>query len=76
MLVESLLSGFGLFMNPLALGLTLLGVLFGLLLGALPGLGPLMGIILLLPVAIGLPPVTAMGLLIAIFVGGSCGSSI
>ncbi len=50
--------------------------MFGLLVGALPGLGPLMGIILLLPVAIGLPPVAAMGLLIAIFVGGSCGGSI
>jgi putative tricarboxylic transport membrane protein len=35
-----------------------------------------MGIILLLPVAIGLPPVAAMGFLIAIFVGGSCGGSI
>ncbi|MCR9239191.1 MAG: tripartite tricarboxylate transporter permease [Alphaproteobacteria bacterium] len=76
MLVDSLISGFGLFMTPLALGLTLLGVLFGLLVGALPGLGPLMGIILLLPVAIGLPPVAAMGFLIAIFVGGSCGGSI
>ncbi len=76
MLIESLGSGFELFFTPLALGLTLLGVLFGLLVGALPGLGPLMGIILLLPVAITLPPIAAMGFLIAIFVGGSCGGSI
>lgn len=76
MLFESLGAGFNLFFTPLAIGLTLLGVLFGLLVGALPGLGPLMGIILLLPVAIGLPPVAAMGFLIAIFVGGSCGGSI
>jgi len=75
-LIAPLTAGFGLFSTPLAIGLTLVGVLFGLLVGALPGLGPLMGIILVLPVAIGLPPVAAMGLLIAIFVGGSCGGSI
>ncbi len=76
MLIESIASGFQLFFTPLAIGLTLLGVLIGLVVGALPGLGPLMGIILLLPVAISLPPIAAMGFLIAIFVGGSCGGSI
>lgn len=76
MLIDSLAAGFQLFLTPLAIGLTMLGVMFGLLVGALPGLGPLMGIILLLPVAIGLPPIAAMGFLIAIFVGGSCGGSI
>ncbi|MBL4644973.1 MAG: tripartite tricarboxylate transporter permease, partial [Rhizobiales bacterium] len=76
MLLDSILSGYSLFMTPLVIGLTFLGVVFGLVVGALPGLGPLMGIILLLPVAIGLPPIAAMGFLIAIFVGGSCGGSI
>ncbi|MEM9632413.1 MAG: tripartite tricarboxylate transporter permease [Pseudomonadota bacterium] len=76
MLIDSLSTGFGLFLTPLAFGLTLAGLLFGLLVGALPGLGPLMGIILMLPVAIGQPPIAAMGFLIAIFVGGSCGGSI
>ncbi len=76
MLIESLVSGFDLFVSPVAIGLTFIGVIIGLLVGALPGLGPLMGIILLLPVAISLSPVAAMGFLIAIFVGGSCGGSI
>ena len=76
MLIDSIAAGFQLFFTPLAIGLTLVGVIFGLVVGALPGLGPLMGIILLLPVAIGLPPIAAMGFLIAIFVGGSCGGSI
>jgi putative tricarboxylic transport membrane protein len=76
MLVDSLSAGFDLFFTPLALGLTFAGLLFGLLVGALPGLGPLMGIILMLPVAIGQEPIAAMGFLIAIFVGGSCGGSI
>ena len=76
MIFDSLLTGFQLFLTPLAIGLTFIGILIGLLVGALPGLGPLMGIILLLPVAISLPPVAAMGFLISIFVGGSCGGSI
>ncbi|MDA8747701.1 tripartite tricarboxylate transporter permease [Litoreibacter sp.] len=76
MIFESLASGFDLFLTPTAIGLTFVGVVIGLLVGALPGLGPLMGIILLLPVAISMPPVAAMGFLIAIFVGGSCGGSI
>ncbi len=76
MLIDSLAAGFALFFTPLAIGLTVAGVLFGIVVGALPGLGPLMGIILMLPVAIGLPPVPAMGFLIAIFVGGSCGGSL
>lgn len=75
-MLESLISGWQLFLTPLAIGLTMAGILIGLLVGAMPGLGPLMGIILLLPVAISLPPIAAMGFLIAIFVGGSCGGSI
>ncbi len=76
MLVTSLGAGLSLFFSPLSITLTLLGVIFGLIVGALPGLGPLMGIILMLPVAVTQPPVAAMGFLIAIFVGGSCGGSI
>ena len=76
MIFEFLNAGLDVFLSPLALGLTFAGIIVGLVVGAMPGLGPLMGIILLLPVAIGLPPVPAMGFLIAIFVGGSCGGSI
>lgn len=76
MIFDFLSAGLDVFLSPLALGLTFAGIVVGLVVGAMPGLGPLMGIILLLPVAIGLPPVAAMGFLIAIFVGGSCGGSI
>ena len=74
--IESFLYGFELFFTPLSIGLIFLGIIIGLIVGALPGLGPLMGIILLLPAAISLPPIPAMGFLISIFVGGSCGGSI
>ncbi|MDB6178217.1 tripartite tricarboxylate transporter permease [Paracoccus sp. Z330] len=72
----TLASGFEMFLTPLAVGLTFMGILIGMLVGALPGLGPLMGIVLLLPFAIGMPPLAGMGFLIAIFVGGSCGGSV
>ena len=76
MIIDFFSAGFDVFSSALALILTFTGIIVGLVVGAMPGLGPLMGIILLLPVAIGLPAVAAMGFLIAIFVGGSCGGSI
>lgn len=74
--MELIIAGSGLFFSPLAIALTALGCLLGIIIGVMPGLGPLMGIILLLPVAFHLPDAAAMGLLISIYVGGSCGGSI
>ena len=48
MLAQSLAAGLDQFLTPLTLTLTTLGVIFGLIVGALPGLGPLMGIVLML----------------------------
>ncbi|SNY92371.1 putative tricarboxylic transport membrane protein [Cohaesibacter sp. ES.047] len=73
---DLLLSGVDLVATPSVILLVALGCAGGLLVGALPGLGPLMGIILLLPAAFYLPPVAGMGMLIAIYVGGSCGGAI
>lgn len=76
MLITSILEGGPLFFTSSVFSFIIAGLVFGLFVGLLPGLGPLMGIILLLPFAISLPPIPAMGLLIGIFVGGSCGGSI
>jgi putative tricarboxylic transport membrane protein len=73
---ETLTSGMALFFTFDAILLTAAGCFLGLIIGVLPGLGPLMGIILLTPLALYLPPVAGMGLLIAIFVGGSCGGAV
>lgn len=75
-MIDLLLQGAPLFFTPQAIALTVFGVLAGLVIGVLPGLGPLMGIVLMLPVAFHLPPIPAMGMLIAIQVGGSAGGSI
>lgn len=73
---ETLMAGLQLFFTLNSLFSVLVGTILGLLIGVLPGLGPLMGIILLLPVTFHMEPVAGMGLLIAIYVGGSCGGSI
>ena len=76
MFAGTLSAGAGLFFTPMAVSLTAAGCFLGIVIGVLPGLGPLMGIILLTPLAFHLPPVAAMGLLIAVYVGGSCGGAI
>lgn len=64
------------FFNLPALALNAVGVFAGLLIGVLPGIGPMLGVVLLVPVVIHLHPVAGMGLLIGVFVGGSCGGGI
>ena len=76
MFLEPLLLGFDLVASPLTLFLVAVGIVFGLIVGALPGLGPLMGIVLILPAAIHLQPIGAMAVMLGIYVGGSCGGSI
>jgi len=76
MITDMLVAGSALLATPQVLGLTVLGVCLGLLIGALPGLGPLMGVVLLLPVALYVEPLAGLGLLISVFVGGSCGGAI
>lgn len=73
---DILVQGLPGFLSVQALVLITLGTVGGLLIGVLPGLGPLMGIVLLTPIAFYLDQVAAMGLLIAVYVGGSCGGAI
>lgn len=73
---DVLYAGFDSFFGLNQILMTSLGVFFGIVLGVLPGVGPLLGVIILTPVAFYLEPVSGMGLLIGIFVGGSCGGAI
>lgn len=56
------------------LGLALLGCLLGLLMGALPGLGPVVAIALLLPLAGALGPVASLILLASVHCGAQYGA--
>ena len=51
------------------------GVLFGLIIGAIPGLSPPMAIALMIPVSFNMPPDTALILLVSVFAAGIYGGS-
>ena len=54
----------------------LLGVGAGIVIGALPGLTPTMGVALLLPITFSMEPIPSFALLLGIYVGGTYGGSI
>ncbi|MCH4562059.1 tripartite tricarboxylate transporter permease [Halomonas sp. EGI 63088] len=72
---DFLIQGFGVALSPLNLGLAFLGALLGTLFGALPGIGPINGIAILMPLAytLGLPAESALILLAGIYTGAEYG---
>ncbi|WP_283647168.1 tripartite tricarboxylate transporter permease, partial [Marinovum algicola] len=73
---DILLAGLDSFQSWQVIGGVILGTVIGMVVGVLPGLGPLIGIILMLPVTFHMQPVAGMGMLMSIFVAGSCGGAI
>jgi len=53
-----------------------IGVMGGILIGALPGLTATMSVALLIPMTFGMPPVLGLSMLMGIYVGGIYGGSI
>lgn len=74
--LNNLLLGFSVAMTPLNLLMAALGSVLGLLVGALPGLGPSAAIAVLLPITFGADPTTALIMLTAIYYGAMFGGSI
>src|SRR5699024_2430404 len=74
----SLMHGFAVALTPTNILIGLLGSFAGTIIGALPGLGPANGIALLLPLvfALGLPPDTALILLVCIYQGAMYGGRV
>ncbi|WP_428023734.1 tripartite tricarboxylate transporter permease [Arcobacter sp.] len=70
--------GFSVAFMPMNLLLVLLGCFAGTLIGALPGIGPINGVAILLPIAysFGLPPESALILLAGIYYGAEYGGRI
>lgn len=52
-----------------------IGALYGTVIGVLPGIGPLVGISILLPITFSLPPVSAIIMLAGIYYGSAYGGS-
>jgi putative tricarboxylic transport membrane protein len=73
--LQNLLLGFQVALAPAVLLYAVLGCLIGTVVGVLPGLGPLAGISILLPLSYGLPTTTAIVLLAGIYYGAMYGGS-
>jgi putative tricarboxylic transport membrane protein len=76
--LSGLATGFGVALDPFNLMLVLLGCFAGTLIGALPGIGPINGVAILLPIAYGLGfgPESALILLAGIYYGAEYGGRI
>lgn len=71
-----LLEGFAIALQPLNLGLIILGCALGLFIGAMPGLGSVNGVAILLPLTFLVPPTGAIIFLAAIYYGAMYGGAI
>ena len=58
-----LIQGFGTALTPMNVGACMLGAILGLIVGAMPGIGSLAGVALLLPLTYKFNPATAIILL-------------
>jgi putative tricarboxylic transport membrane protein len=64
---NDLLTGFLLVLQWPTIGFLFLGVLFGIFLGIIPGLGVIIGLVVLLPFTFGMEPVAAFALLLGMY---------
>lgn len=76
--ISGLSNGFAVALLPINLLLVFTGCFVGTLIGALPGIGPINGVAILLPIAysLGLPPESALILLAGIYYGAEYGGRI
>ncbi|KFE35460.1 MULTISPECIES: tripartite tricarboxylate transporter permease [Thioclava] len=76
--LSGLATGFSVALDPFNLMLVMVGCFVGTLIGALPGLGPINGVAILLPIAYGLgfAPESALILLAGIYYGAEYGGRI
>ncbi|MGB0847320.1 MAG: tripartite tricarboxylate transporter permease [Thiolinea sp.] len=75
-ILNPLLDGFLLALTPLNLSLVIAGCALGLFIGAMPGLGSVNGVAILLPMTFLVPPASAIIFLAAIYYGAMYGGAI
>ncbi|MDX8347469.1 tripartite tricarboxylate transporter permease [Cognatiyoonia sp. IB215446] len=75
-LLGHLADGFATSLSPLNLMIVILGVTAGLFIGAMPGLGSVNGVAIVLPLTFIVPPSSAIILLAAIYYGAMYGGAI
>ncbi|AWK89372.1 tripartite tricarboxylate transporter permease [Azospirillum thermophilum] len=75
--LDMLMQGFRTLLGqPFALLLSVVGVIVGIVIGALPGLTATMGVAILLPFTFGLDPLSGLLMICGVFFGGVYGGSI
>jgi putative tricarboxylic transport membrane protein len=76
--LQHLLAGFGVALTPTNLSIAAIGALIGTVVGLLPGLGPINGVAILMPLAFAmkLPPEASLILLAAVYIGCEYGGRI
>src|SRR4030042_829058 len=67
--------GFSIAGTPFNLLLAFIGVFLGTVIGVLPGIGPMTGVALLIPITFGMPPTSAIILMAGIYYGAMYGGS-
>ncbi|MEO9248074.1 tripartite tricarboxylate transporter permease [Citricoccus nitrophenolicus] len=75
-LMQNMLNGFSVALEPENLLFCLVGVLLGTVIGMLPGMGSASGVAVLLPLTLTLDPVTALIMLAGLYYGTEYGSTI
>ncbi|RGP38022.1 tripartite tricarboxylate transporter permease [Pseudotabrizicola alkalilacus] len=73
---ENLALGFASFADPMVWAAVFFGAFAGYLIGAIPGLGPSLGIALLIPFTYGMDPVVSIVGLVALYVAAEYGGAI
>jgi len=69
-------AGVQAFLQPTVILYTLLGVVAGLVIGAIPGFTITMGVVLVLPLTFYMSPMEGLGTMVGVFVGGATGGLI
>lgn len=74
--LSNLSMGFSIALSPLNLLVVTIGVIIGTLIGALPGIGPVAALSILIPLVFGMDPISAMILMCGIYYGCMYGGTI
>ena len=75
-LITNLSMGFSIAFSPMNMVFVTMGVVAGTIIGALPGIGPVSGIAILIPITFGMNPTSAMILMCGVYYGCMYGGTI
>lgn len=75
-LVQTFSTGMSIVLQPINIMVMVIGILWGIIFGAIPGLTATMGVAIALPMTYGMKPETALTLLSSIYVGAISGGFI